>query len=193
MGKITMGNRLSEIVTRTGDGGTTGMADGSRRAKNDLRVHCLGEVDELNASIGVALSLLEDGPVQQLLFAVQHDLFDIGAELCQPGKQLIVEEYVTDLEKSAAQMNADLPRLKEFILPGGTQTVACLQLARAVCRRVERALVDLNATEALNPVTCRYLNRLSDLLFILGRAQAHNEGSGEVYWNSKYSRLNRDG
>ena len=162
--------------------------------KNDPRVHCLGEVDELNASIGVALSLLEDGPVQQLLFAVQHDLFDIGAELCQPGKQLIVEEYVTGLEKSAAaQMNADLPRLKEFILPGGTQTVACLQLARAVCRSVERALVDLNATEALNPVTCRYINRLSDLLFILGRVQAHNEGSGEVYWNSKYSRLNRDG
>jgi cob(I)alamin adenosyltransferase len=188
-----MGNRLSEIVTRTGDDGTTGMADGSRRAKNDARVHCLGEVDELNASIGVALSLLEDGPVQLLLFAVQHDLFDIGAELCQPGKQLIVEEYVTGLEKSAAQMNADLPRLKEFILPGGTQAVACLQLARAVCRRVERTLVDLNATEALNPVTCRYLNRLSDLLFILGRAQAHIEGSGEVYWNSKYSRLHRDG
>ena len=188
-----MGNRLSEIVTRTGDGGTTGMADGSRRTKNDARVHCLGEVDELNASIGVALSLLEDGPVQQLLFAVQHDLFDIGAELCQPGKQLIVEEYVTGLEKSAAEMNADLPRLKEFILPGGTQAVACLQLARTVCRRVERTLVDLNAAEKLNPVTCRYLNRLSDLLFILGRAQAHSEGSGEVYWNSKYSRLNRDG
>jgi cob(I)alamin adenosyltransferase len=188
-----MGNRLSEIVTRTGDNGTTGMAGGSRRAKNDPRVHCLGEVDELNASIGVALSLLEDGPVQQLLFAVQHDLFDIGAELCQPGKQLIVEEYVTGLEKSAAQMNADLPRLKEFILPGGTQAVACLQLARTVCRRVERTLVDLNSTEALNPVTCRYINRLSDLLFILGRAQAHNEGSGEVYWNSKYSRLHRDG
>jgi len=188
-----MGNRLSEIVTRTGDRGTTGMADGSRRAKNDARVHCLGEVDELNASIGVALSLLEDGPVQQLLFAVQHDLFDIGAELCQPDKQLIVEEYVTGLEKSAAEMNADLPRLKEFILPGGTQAVACLQLARTVCRRVERTLVDLNAAEALNPVTCRYINRLSDLLFILGRAQAHSEGSGEVYWNSKYSRLNRDG
>jgi len=187
-----MGNRLSEIVTRTGDRGTTGMADGSRRAKNDARVHCLGEVDELNASIGVALSLLEDGPIQQLLFAVQHDLFDIGAELCQPGKHLIVEEYVEGLEKSAAEMNADLPRLKEFILPGGSRSVACIQLARAVCRRVERSLVTLNAAEELNPVTCRYINRLSDLLFILGRAQAHNEGSGEVYWNSKFSRLNRD-
>jgi len=187
-----MANRLSEIVTRTGDRGTTGMADGSRRAKDDARVHCLGEVDELNASIGIALSLLEDGPITQLLFAVQHDLFDIGAELCQPGKHLIVEEYVEGLEKSATEMNANLPRLKEFILPGGTRSVACLQLARAVCRRVERSLVALNAVEELNPVTCRYINRLSDLLFILARAQAHNEGSGEVYWNSKFSRLNRD-
>lgn len=168
------------------------MADGSRRAKNDIRVHCLGEVDELNASIGVALSLLADGPVQQLLFAVQHDLFDIGAELCQPGKHLISEAYVAALEKSAAEMNAALPRLQEFILPGGTQAVACLQLARAVCRRVERSLVELNNGEELNPDTCRYLNRLSDLLFILGRAQAHSEGSDEVYWNSKYSRLHRD-
>ena len=187
-----MGNRLSEIVTRTGDSGTTGMADGSRRSKSDMRVHCLGEIDELNASIGVALSLLEEGPMQQLLFAVQHDLFDVGAELCQPGKQLITDEYVEGLEKSAAEMNADLPRLKEFILPGGSQCIACLQLARAVCRRVERALVELNGIEDLNPVTCRYINRLSDMLFISARALAHSEGRGEVYWNSRYSRLNRD-
>ena len=187
-----MGNRLSEIVTRTGDQGTTGMADGSRRAKNDPRVHCLGEVDELNASIGVALSLMEDGPAQQLLFAVQHDLFDIGAELCQPGKTLIGGAYVDGLEKSAAEMNTNLPRLKEFILPGGTQAVACLQLSRTVCRRVERALVELSSRETINPITCSYINRLSDLLFILCRAQAHSDGSGEVYWNSKYSRLNRE-
>lgn len=186
-----MGNRLSEIVTRTGDLGTTGMADGSRLSKNDPRVHCLGEVDELNACIGVALSLMDDGPTQQLLFAVQHDLFDIGAELSQPGKQLIDEAYVEGLEQNAAELNAGLPRLKEFILPGGTQTVACLHLARTVCRRVERTLVRLNEKEKLNPVTVRYINRLSDLLFIIGRAQAHGDGSGEVYWNSKYSRLNR--
>jgi cob(I)alamin adenosyltransferase len=186
-----MGNRLSEIVTRTGDDGTTGMADGSRRVKNDSRVHCLGEVDELNASIGVALSLLDDGPTQQLLFAVQHDLFDIGAELCQPGKILIVEGYVEALEKGAQEMNADLPRLKEFILPGGSHAVACLQLARTVCRRAERALTKLATDEEINPVTRRYINRLSDLLFILGRVQAYSDGSGEVYWNSKYSRLNR--
>lgn len=186
-----MGNRLSEIVTRTGDQGTTGMADGSRRPKNDARVHCLGEVDELNASIGVALSLLEDGAAQQLLFAIQHDLFDIGAELCQPGKSLIVEAYVEGLEASAAQLNSNLPRLKEFILPGGTQAVASLQLARCVCRRVERALTELDSKEELNAVTRRYINRLSDLLFILARSQALGDGSGEVYWNSKYSRMNR--
>lgn len=186
-----MGNRLSRVVTRTGDQGSTGMADGSRRAKNDARVHSLGEVDELNAQIGVVLSLLDDGPAQQLLFSVQHDLFDIGAELCQPGKELISEDYVAALEQSVEQMNEELPPLKEFILPGGTPGVAAIQLARTVCRRVERGLVALNSAEELNPVTCRYINRLSDLLFILGRFLAHQEGSGEVYWNSKYSRLNR--
>jgi len=127
-----------------------------------------------------------------LLFAIQHDLFDIGAELCQPGKQLIGEDYVSALEKSVDELNAGLPALKEFILPGGSRAVAAIQLARTVCRRVERSLVDLNRQESSNPVTCRYLNRLSDLLFVLGRWQAHEDGSGEVYWNSKYSRLNRD-
>lgn len=169
----------------------TGMADGSRRAKNDARVHCLGEVDELNAQLGVSLSLLDDGPAQQLLFSVQHDLFDIGAELCQPGKQLIGEDYVMALETSIEELNAKLPELKEFILPGGTAAVASIQLARTVCRRVERSLVELAGLEALNPETCRYINRLSDLLFVLGRAQAIDDGSGEVYWNSKYSRMQR--
>ena len=186
-----MGNRLSKVVTRTGDRGTTGMADGSRRVKNDPRVHCLGEVDELNACIGVALSLLEDGPLQQLLFAVQHDLFDVGAELCQPGKHLILAEYVEGLESSIGEFNARLSELKEFILPGGSPAVASLQLARAVCRRVERSLVTLNDRETVNPVTSRYINRLSDLLFILARAQSLDEGGGKVYWNSKYSRMNR--
>ncbi len=186
-----MGNRLSKVTTRTGDQGSTGMADGSRRSKNDARVHSLGEVDELNTCLGLCLSLLEDGPLQQLLFAVQHDLFDVGAELCQPGKNLITADYVEGLESSAERFNAELSELKEFILPGGSQAVACLQLARAVCRRVERALVTLAETEALNPETGRYINRLSDLLFILARAQSLSEGGGEVYWNSKYSRLNR--
>ena len=159
-----MGNRLSKVVTRTGDKGSTGMADGSRRDKNDARVHCLGEVDELNAHIGIVVSLLDEGKAQQLLFAIQHDLFDIGAELCQPGKQLIDEDYVEALEKNIEELNAGLPALKEFILPGGTPAVAAIQLARTVCRRVERGLVALNQQEASNPVTGRYLNRLSDLL-----------------------------
>jgi cob(I)alamin adenosyltransferase len=184
-----MGNRLSAIITRTGDKGTTGMADGSRRAKNDVRVHCLGEVDELNANIGVALSFLEESAEQQVLFAVQHDLFDIGAELCQPGKQLIQQVHVDSIEASAEQFNDPLPPLKEFILPGGSQSVAFLHLARTVCRRVERSLLSLKESEELNPVTGQYINRLSDLLFILARSVAHQDCGSEVYWRSKYSRL----
>ena len=187
-----MGNRLSRIVTRTGDRGTTGMADGSRRGKTDIRVHCLGEVDELNACIGVALSFLDDGPLARVLFAVQHDLFDIGAEICQPGKHLLDESYVEGLETTAAEYNEKLPVLKEFILSGGSPAVAHLQLARTVCRRAERRIHELAEVEKSNPVTGQYLNRLSDLLFVLARAQGQIEGGGEVYWNSKYSRLRRD-
>ena len=187
-----MGNRLSAIVTRTGDKGTTGLADGSRRAKNDVRVHCLGEVDELNAAIGVALSFLEESPQQQALFTVQHDLFDIGAELCQPGKLLIQQMHVDAIETSAALFNESLPPLKEFVLPGGSQPVAFLHLARTVCRRVERSLLTLKEAEELNPLTTQYINRLSDLLFIIARSVAHQEGGSEVYWHSKYSRLERE-
>ena len=187
-----MGNRLSKIITRSGDKGTTGLADGSRRAKNDVRVNCLGEVDELNAALGVALSFLQESPEQQVLFAVQHDLFDIGAELCQPGKSLIQQLHVDALESSAAQFNEPLPPLKEFILPGGSQSVAFLHLARTICRRVERSLLSLKETENLNPVTAQYINRLSDLLFILARSLAHDDCGSEVFWRSKYSRLKRE-
>lgn len=186
-----MGNRLSAIVTRTGDKGTTGMADGSRRNKQDSRVHCLGEIDELNTTIGVALSFLEGESVRSVLFAVQHDLFDIGAELCQPGKTLIESIYVNEIEALASQFNEPLPPLKEFILPGGSQPVAFLQQARAVCRRVERSLHSLKEQEELNPVTAQYINRLSDLLFILARHVAFQQDGKEVYWRSKYSRLNK--
>jgi cob(I)alamin adenosyltransferase len=185
-----MGNRLTKIYTRTGDQGTTGLGDGSRRSKNDPRVHCMGEVDELNACLGLALSLLDDGPVQQVLFAVQHDLFDIGAELAQPGKIMLDDDYVKSVESKADEFNAGLEPLREFILPGGSQAVAAIHLARTVCRRVERSLVRLAESEDVNPVTSRYINRLSDLLFIIGRAQSQTEDGGEVYWNSKYSRLN---
>ncbi len=187
-----MGNRLSEIVTRTGDKGTTGMADGSRRNKDDVRVQAMGEVDELNATLGVTLSLLDPGPMQALLFSIQHDLFDIGAELCQPGKLLIDDSYVDYLDSNAETFNSDLPRLKEFILPGGSGSVASLQLARTVCRRVERCLVGMNQVEKVNQITRQYLNRLSDLLFILARSQSRSEGGSEVYWNSKFSRQGRE-
>jgi cob(I)alamin adenosyltransferase len=187
-----MGNRLTRIYTRTGDEGSTGLADGTRRAKNDPRVHCMGEIDELNASIGFVMSQLEDGALQQVLFGVQHDLFDIGAELCQPGKELIGDDYVAGLERSADEFGEGLGSLKEFILPGGSPAVASIHVARTLCRRVERSLVTLAQTEFVNPATSAYINRLSDLLFILGRAQSKQEDGGEVYWNSKYSRLNRD-
>ena len=185
-----MGNRLSAIVTRTGDKGTTGMADGSRRDKQDRRVHCLGEVDELNTTIGVALSFLEDETVRSVLFAVQHDLFDIGAELCQPDKALIEAVYVDEIEAVASKFNEPLPALKEFILPGGSQATSFLQLARAVCRRVERSLHSLKEQEEINPITAQYINRLSDLLFILARHVAFQQDGKEVYWHSQYSRLN---
>lgn len=187
-----MGNRLSNIVTRTGDKGSTGLADGSRRDKHDQRVHCLGEVDELNTTLGVAISFLDDEDSRSVLFAIQHDLFDIGAELCQPGKVLIQSDYVDGIEASATKFNEPLPPLKEFILPGGSQAVAFLQLTRATCRRVERSLAQLKQAEGLNPVTAQYMNRLSDLLFILARHTAFKQDGKEVYWQSEYSRLNRD-
>ena len=187
-----MGKRLTKVVTRTGDSGTTGMADGSRYSKNDARVHSLGEVDELNAHLGVVLSLLDDEELTGLLFGIQHDLFDIGAELCQPGKSLISEKHVAALESSVEKLNAELSPLREFILPGGSPAVAALQLVRTVCRRVERSLVRLDAEDMTNPLTRQYLNRLSDLLFILARTQAKREGNAEVYWKSEFSRLSRD-
>ena len=191
-GNTGMGDRLTRIYTRTGDDGTTGLADGSRRAKHDTRIACLGEVDELNACIGFASSLLgEQGP-RDLLLAIQHDLFDVGAELCQPGKLLIDAAYVAALEASADRYNAELPALREFILPGGSQAAACLHLARTVCRRVERGLTRLADGEAVNDDTLRYLNRLSDLLFILARAQSAADGGSEVCWNTRYSRVQRD-
>ena len=187
-----MGNRLSAIVTRTGDKGSTGMADGSRRSKYDLRVHCLGEIDELNAMIGVALSHIDDKPTLDILFSIQHDLFDIGAELCQPGKILIDSSYVDGLENAAENFNKPLPPLKEFILPGGSSSVAFLQLTRTVCRRAERSLHNLAAEEELNPVTTQYVNRLSDLLYILARHTALKIDGEEIYWQSRFSRINQD-
>lgn len=176
------GNRLSRIVTRTGDAGTTGLGDGSRTSKDSLRIDAIGEVDELNSSLGVLLCETLPDEVRQALDDIQHDLFDLGGELCLPGMQVISNEQVERLETLAEQFNADLPMLKEFILPGGTRAAALAHLCRTVCRRAERAVVRLHHAEALNDPARRYVNRLSDLLFILGRFLNRAGGRNDVQW-----------
>jgi cob(I)alamin adenosyltransferase len=176
------GNRLSKIVTRTGDAGTTGLGDGSRTGKDSLRIDAIGEVDELNSSLGVLLC--EDLPeaVRAALHDVQNDLFDLGGELCLPGMEVMKEAQVARLEAQAETFNAGLPMLKEFILPGGTRQAALAHLARTVCRRAERAMVRLHHAEPLSDPARRYVNRLSDLLFILGRVLNRSSGRGDVLW-----------
>jgi len=176
------GNRLSKIVTRTGDAGTTGLGDGSRTTKDSLRIDAIGEVDELNSSLGVLLC--EDLPdaVRSALLDVQNDLFDLGGELCLPGMAVIKDAQVARLEEQAEAFNADLPMLKEFILPGGTRAAALAHLSRTVCRRAERSMVRLHTAEPLSEPARRYINRLSDLLFILGRALNRASGRGDVLW-----------
>ena len=176
------GNRLSKIVTRTGDAGTTGLGDGSRTTKDSLRIDAIGEVDELNSSLGVLLC--EDLPdaVRDALLDVQNDLFDLGGELCLPGMEVIKDAQVARLEAQAEAFNADLPMLKEFILPGGTRPAALAHLCRTVCRRAERAMVRLHHAEPLSDAARRYVNRLSDLLFILGRLLNRAGGRGDVLW-----------
>ena len=176
------GNRLSKIVTRTGDAGTTGLGDGSRTTKDSLRIDAIGEVDELNSSIG--LLLCEDLParVRAALLDIQHDLFDLGGELCLPGMAVMKDAQVARLEELAEEFNHDLPMLKEFILPGGTRPAAVAHLCRTVCRRAERSMVRLNNAEPLSDAARRYVNRLSDLLFILGRLLNRAGGRGDVLW-----------
>ncbi|MDR3323226.1 MAG: cob(I)yrinic acid a,c-diamide adenosyltransferase [Zoogloeaceae bacterium] len=179
-----MGNRLSKIITRTGDAGSTGLGDGSRTRKDSLRIHAIGEVDELNSSLGLLLteaSLPESA--RKILLDIQHDLFDLGGELSLPGKSLMTDAPVARLEAVAQALNADLPRLKEFILPGGSRAAALAHLARAICRRAERALAGLDAAEQnLSENARRYINRLSDLLFILARALNQSADCGDVLW-----------
>lgn len=183
-----MGNRLSRIITRTGDGGETGLADGSRRRKDDPRIVALGDLDELNAALGLARAAIDDQSASDCLLRLQHDLFDLGAELCQPGKMLITEAYPQGLEQQAEKLNRELPPLKEFILPGGSEALARLHLARTLCRRAERSLVTLADSESVNPQSLAYLNRLSDLLFILGRYLARKQGLEETLWEPGLSR-----
>jgi cob(I)alamin adenosyltransferase len=177
-----MGNRLSKIYTKTGDDGTTGLGDGTRVAKDSARVAAYGTVDELNSSIGIVLAQEIPAPIREALTQIQHDLFDLGGELCIPGMAMVNEADVERLEQTLDGFNADLPALKDFILPGGGMAAACCHLARTVCRRAEREVVTLSRSEAVRPEAVRYLNRLSDLLFVLSRVLARASGHGEVLW-----------
>ena len=176
------GNRLSKIVTRTGDAGTTGLGDGSRTTKDSLRIDAIGEVDELNSGLGVLLCEEMPEKIRAALLDVQNDLFDLGGELCLPGMNVMKDVQVARLEQLADDFNADLPMLKEFILPGGTRAASLAHLSRTVCRRAERAMVRLHNAEPLSETARRYINRLSDLLFILGRALNRAGGRGDVLW-----------
>jgi cob(I)alamin adenosyltransferase len=177
-----MGNRLSKIYTRTGDTGTTGLGDGSRVDKDNLRVEAYGTVDELNSAIGLVLSADLPAAVRTCLTRIQHELFDLGGELCIPGTTLIPDSYVTLLEQDLDACNEDLPPLKDFILPGGSEPAARCHLARTIARRAERCVVSLARNEMVNPASIRYLNRLSDLLFVVSRVLARGAGGSEVLW-----------
>ena len=177
--------KLNKIYTRTGDGGSAGLVDGSRVSKSSLRMAAIGEVDEANAAIGVAIAALDEGAITDQLLEIQNDLFDVGADVATPGEVdgalRIVMSQVERLEQAIDAMNADLAPLESFILPGGSASVAALHLARAIVRRAERAAVALNQAEPLNPHLLAYLNRLSDHLFVAARFVAAREG-GDVLW-----------
>ena len=178
-----MGNRLSKIVTRTGDDGTTGLGDGSRVAKDCARVEAVGTVDEANSVIGIVLAVADvPDDIRDCLIEVQHDLFELGGELCIPGHSAIDQSYIDRLESDVERFNADLPPLKDFILPGGGEAAAACHLARTVVRRAERRAITLAGSESLRPEVTRYLNRLSDLLFVIARVLARNETGQEVLW-----------
>ena len=184
-----MGNRLTQIATRTGDAGTTGLGDNTRVSKNSLRVHAMGDVDELNSHIGILLC--EDMPpdIRALLVETQHQLFNLGGELSIPGYELLKPDAVLALDQALEHYNANLPRLKEFILPAGTRAAAQAHICRTVARRAERALVALGNEEALKEAPRQYLNRLSDLLFVLSRVLNRHRTDGtvgdDVYWRSE--------
>jgi cob(I)alamin adenosyltransferase len=190
-----MSNRLTQIATRTGDDGSTGLGDGTRVPKSHLRVMAMGDVDELNSGLGLLLAEPLPAEVRELLVTIQHELFNLGGELSIPGYQLLKADAVLRLDEALAQHNATLPRLKEFILPAGTRSAALAHVSRTVARRAERSLVTLAAAEPVHDAPRQYLNRLSDLLFVLARVlnRANLDGLGgdDVYWHS--DRLARQG
>ena len=187
-----MANRLTQIATRTGDDGTTGLGDGTRVPKDHLRVQAMGDVDELNSNLGVLLAEPLPDDVRELLVVIQHELFNLGGELSIPGYELLKGEAVIRLDEALAHYNAALPRLKEFILPAGTRSAAIAHVARTIARRAERAVVALARGEAdtkpVNPLTLQYLNRLSDYLFILARTLNRRAGRGDVLWQKGKNR-----
>lgn len=189
-----MSNRLTQIATRTGDDGSTGLGDGTRVAKSHSRIAAMGDVDELNSGLGVLLAEPLPDDVRELLVMVQHELFNLGGELSIPGYALLKADAVRRLDQALAHYNATLPRLKEFILPAGTRSAALAHVSRTVARRAERSLVALAAVDTVNEAPRQYLNRLSDLLFVLARVlnRANLDGLGgdDVYWHSE--RLARD-
>ena len=179
-----MGNRLSKIYTRTGDDGTTGLGDGSRVSKDSVRVEAYGTVDEANSAIGLVLAAdaLPEG-VRECLTEVQHDLFELGGELCIPGHSAVKQEFIDRLESDLDKFNEDLPMLKEFILPGGGPAAAACHLARTIVRRAERRVGTLSGIEDVRSETGKYLNRLSDLLFVLARVLSRSDLGKDVLWN----------
>jgi len=180
-----MGNRLTQIATRTGDAGTTGLGNNQRVSKNSLRVHAMGEVDELNSNIGVLLCENMPNHVRTVLVDIQHELFNLGGELSIPGFVLLKEEAVQALDTALETYNAQLPKLEEFILPAGTRGAALSHVCRTVARRAERAVVALGNEEAIQEAPRQYLNRLSDLMFVLARVLNRLDGGDDVYWKSE--------
>ena len=192
-----MAHRLSQIATRTGDDGTTGLGNGTRVPKDNLRIQALGDVDELNSSLGVLLAEPLPEDLRELLVVIQHELFNLGGELSIPGFELLKADAVLRLDEALARHNADLPRLKEFILPAGTRSAALAHVGRTVARRAERAVVALGGVETVRAEPRQYLNRLSDLLFVLARVlnRANLDGLGgdDVYWRSEKLARNEAG
>ncbi|SDW53941.1 cob(I)yrinic acid a,c-diamide adenosyltransferase [Marinobacter mobilis] len=183
-----MGNRLSKIYTRTGDDGSTGLADGNRIAKNALRIEAMGTVDELNCHLGLLIEDLQENDLFiEMLRRTQHHLFDLGGEFAIPGSTIIGADHIQWLEQTLDHHNANLPPLKNFILPGGSPAAAQCHLARAVCRRAERIVVALGQEDAINDGARQYLNRLSDLLFVIARVLARRKGAEEILWEQKKS------
>lgn len=186
-----MSDRLSKITTRTGDGGMTGLGDNSRVPKDDLRIHAMGEVDELNSQIGLLLCEALPAALREDFISVQHDLFDLGGELCIPGYTVVTGAHVARLDEWIGRYNSDLPPLKEFVLPGGSRAAALAHVCRTVCRRAERAIVGLNRNAEQHASALQYINRLSDLLFVSARILNRHSGQPDVLWEKH--RTKKDG